>query len=213
MNAIEHGKATPYQRDALSLKTCYWSSSLFVPFSDYPQDWSHPHLHCHRAGWKGTRGVLQVEMTVVHHVVKCKVYGFNVMLILTARLKKIQEKKKQLREKTELEIAARLAKLGPIAEPANMLTEETDEDLLFEWSIDFTYLHIYSVPVRLCLLIQVKKGVFVCTCLWSLWFFFFFFWCWTMLCDQRALRKPKWCHTWPSPLSQSIYCGKERKKT
>uniref|UniRef100_A0A7N8WV41 V-type proton ATPase subunit D n=1 Tax=Mastacembelus armatus TaxID=205130 RepID=A0A7N8WV41_9TELE len=48
------------------------------------------------------------------------------------RLKKIQEKKKQLREKTELEIAARLAKLGPIAEPANMLTEEMDEDLLFE---------------------------------------------------------------------------------
>uniref|UniRef100_A0AAQ5ZMW9 V-type proton ATPase subunit D n=1 Tax=Amphiprion ocellaris TaxID=80972 RepID=A0AAQ5ZMW9_AMPOC len=48
------------------------------------------------------------------------------------RLKKIQEKKKQLREKTELEIAARLAQLGPIAEPANMLTEETDEDLLFE---------------------------------------------------------------------------------
>lgn len=48
------------------------------------------------------------------------------------RLKKIQEKKKQLRERTELEIAARLAALGPIAEPANMLTEETDEDLLFE---------------------------------------------------------------------------------
>uniref|UniRef100_A0A674MBB7 V-type proton ATPase subunit D n=1 Tax=Takifugu rubripes TaxID=31033 RepID=A0A674MBB7_TAKRU len=48
------------------------------------------------------------------------------------RLKKIQEKKKQLRQKTELEIAARLAQLGPIAEPANMLTEETDEDLLFE---------------------------------------------------------------------------------
>lgn len=49
-----------------------------------------------------------------------------------ARLKKIQEKKKQLRERTEQEIAERLAKLGPIAEPANMLTEETDEDLLFE---------------------------------------------------------------------------------
>lgn len=48
------------------------------------------------------------------------------------RLKKIQEKKKQLRERTELEIAARLAELGPIAEPTNMLTEETDEDLLFE---------------------------------------------------------------------------------
>ncbi|KAM4528775.1 V-type proton ATPase subunit D [Fundulus diaphanus] len=48
------------------------------------------------------------------------------------RLKKIQEKKKQLRERTELEIAARLAALGPVAEPANMLMEETDEDLLFE---------------------------------------------------------------------------------
>lgn len=50
----------------------------------------------------------------------------------SVRLKKIQEKKKQLRERTELEIAARLAALGPIAEPANMLTEERDEDLLFE---------------------------------------------------------------------------------
>lgn len=50
----------------------------------------------------------------------------------TARLKKIQEKKKQLRERTDREIAERLAKLGPIGEPANMLTEETDEDLLFE---------------------------------------------------------------------------------
>lgn len=48
------------------------------------------------------------------------------------RLKKIQEKKKQLRERTEKEIAERLAKLGPIAEPSNMLTEETDEDMLFE---------------------------------------------------------------------------------
>uniref|UniRef100_A0A6Q2Z1G7 V-type proton ATPase subunit D n=1 Tax=Esox lucius TaxID=8010 RepID=A0A6Q2Z1G7_ESOLU len=48
------------------------------------------------------------------------------------RLKKIQEKKKQMRERTEKEIAARLALLGPIAEPSNMLTEETDEDLLFE---------------------------------------------------------------------------------
>uniref|UniRef100_A0A8C7FGH6 V-type proton ATPase subunit D n=5 Tax=Salmoninae TaxID=504568 RepID=A0A8C7FGH6_ONCKI len=48
------------------------------------------------------------------------------------RLKKIQEKKKQMRERTEKEIAARLAKLGPIAEPSNMLMEETDQDLLFE---------------------------------------------------------------------------------
>uniref|UniRef100_A0A8C3A9L3 V-type proton ATPase subunit D n=1 Tax=Cyclopterus lumpus TaxID=8103 RepID=A0A8C3A9L3_CYCLU len=48
------------------------------------------------------------------------------------RLKKIQEKKKQLKERTELEIAARLAKLGPIAEPTNMLMEVTDEDMLFE---------------------------------------------------------------------------------
>lgn len=68
-----------------------------------------------------------------------------------ARLKKIQEKKKQLRERTELEIAARLAALGPIAEPANMLTEEADEDLLFEWgtlqATDFTNPFIYSVPL------------------------------------------------------------------
>lgn len=79
------------------------------------------------------------------------------------RLKKIQEKKKQLRERTEKEIAARLAKLGPIAEPANMLTEETDEDLLFEWTdADFDHHHpIYSVPLRprLCLLMQVMKVV------------------------------------------------------
>lgn len=51
---------------------------------------------------------------------------------LVVRLKKIQEKKKQQRERTELEIAARLAKLGPVAEPSNMLTDETDEDMLFE---------------------------------------------------------------------------------
>uniref|UniRef100_A0A8C2GH32 V-type proton ATPase subunit D n=1 Tax=Cyprinus carpio TaxID=7962 RepID=A0A8C2GH32_CYPCA len=48
------------------------------------------------------------------------------------RLKKIQEKKKQLRERTEKENALRKAVLGPIAEPANMLNEEADEDLLFE---------------------------------------------------------------------------------
>uniref|UniRef100_A0A3B3SXN6 V-type proton ATPase subunit D n=1 Tax=Paramormyrops kingsleyae TaxID=1676925 RepID=A0A3B3SXN6_9TELE len=48
------------------------------------------------------------------------------------RLKKIQEKKKQVRERAEKEMAARLAKLGPIAEPANLFKEEADEDLLFE---------------------------------------------------------------------------------
>uniref|UniRef100_A0A8D0CHC6 V-type proton ATPase subunit D n=1 Tax=Scleropages formosus TaxID=113540 RepID=A0A8D0CHC6_SCLFO len=48
------------------------------------------------------------------------------------RLKKIQEKKKQLKEKSEKEIARRLAELGPMAEPVNLLMEETDEDLLFE---------------------------------------------------------------------------------
>uniref|UniRef100_A0A9J7Y1I2 V-type proton ATPase subunit D n=2 Tax=Cyprinus carpio TaxID=7962 RepID=A0A9J7Y1I2_CYPCA len=48
------------------------------------------------------------------------------------RLKKIQEKKKQLRERTEKENALRKAVLGPIAEPSNMLNEEADEDLLFE---------------------------------------------------------------------------------
>ena len=82
----------------------------------------------------------------------------------SSRLKKIQEKKKQLRERTEKEIAERLAKLGPIAEPANMLTEEMDEDLLFEWTdSDFAHHHpIYSVPLRprLCLLMQVMKVVF-----------------------------------------------------
>lgn len=54
------------------------------------------------------------------------------VLCLVIRLKKIQEKKKQQRERTEKEIAARLAKLGPMAEPTNMLTDEADEDLLFE---------------------------------------------------------------------------------
>ena len=53
-------------------------------------------------------------------------------LVTPPRLKKIQEKKKQLRERTEKEIAARLAALGPIAEPTNMLMEEQDEDMLFE---------------------------------------------------------------------------------
>ncbi|KAJ8396912.1 hypothetical protein AAFF_G00012350 [Aldrovandia affinis] len=48
------------------------------------------------------------------------------------RLKKIQEKKKLIKERTQKEIAARLAKLGPVAEPTNLFMEERDEDLLFE---------------------------------------------------------------------------------
>uniref|UniRef100_A0A671K4U0 V-type proton ATPase subunit D n=1 Tax=Sinocyclocheilus anshuiensis TaxID=1608454 RepID=A0A671K4U0_9TELE len=48
------------------------------------------------------------------------------------RLKKIQEKKKQHRERTEKENAQRKAQLGPIAEPMNMLNDEADEDMLFE---------------------------------------------------------------------------------
>uniref|UniRef100_A0A672S016 V-type proton ATPase subunit D n=1 Tax=Sinocyclocheilus grahami TaxID=75366 RepID=A0A672S016_SINGR len=48
------------------------------------------------------------------------------------RLKKIQEKKKQHRERTEKENAQRQAQLGPIAEPMNMLNDEADEDMLFE---------------------------------------------------------------------------------
>ncbi|KAJ8341868.1 hypothetical protein SKAU_G00341590 [Synaphobranchus kaupii] len=48
------------------------------------------------------------------------------------RLKKIQEKKKQSKQRMEAEIAERLAKLGPIAEPTNLLVEQADEDLLFE---------------------------------------------------------------------------------
>lgn len=58
---------------------------------------------------------------------------FPLSLLDFPRLKKIQEKKKQLREKTEKEMAQRLAELGPIAEPANMVDMEKDEDLLFEW--------------------------------------------------------------------------------
>lgn len=37
-----------------------------------------------------------------------------------------------MRERTEKEIALRLAELGPITEPANMVDMEKDEDLLFE---------------------------------------------------------------------------------
>uniref|UniRef100_A0A668UL85 V-type proton ATPase subunit D n=1 Tax=Oreochromis aureus TaxID=47969 RepID=A0A668UL85_OREAU len=72
-----------------------------------------------------------VVLMISHVTVLC-IPAVMFSALCFARLKKIQEKKKQLREKTELEIAARLAALGPIAEPANMLTEEADEDLLFE---------------------------------------------------------------------------------
>ncbi|KAM9148800.1 V-type proton ATPase subunit D [Pangshura tecta] len=47
------------------------------------------------------------------------------------RLKKIQEKKKILKEKNETERALRKA-AGMEREPANLLAEEKDEDLLFE---------------------------------------------------------------------------------
>ncbi|XP_036289800.1 V-type proton ATPase subunit D isoform X2 [Pipistrellus kuhlii] len=47
------------------------------------------------------------------------------------RLKKIQEKKKILKEKTERELEKRKI-AGEVTEPANLLAEEKDEDLLFE---------------------------------------------------------------------------------
>uniref|UniRef100_A0A8C3YWR5 V-type proton ATPase subunit D n=1 Tax=Catagonus wagneri TaxID=51154 RepID=A0A8C3YWR5_9CETA len=47
------------------------------------------------------------------------------------RLKKIQEKKKILKEKSEKDLEQRRA-AGEVAEPANLLAEEKDEDLLFE---------------------------------------------------------------------------------
>uniref|UniRef100_A0A4X2M340 V-type proton ATPase subunit D n=1 Tax=Vombatus ursinus TaxID=29139 RepID=A0A4X2M340_VOMUR len=47
------------------------------------------------------------------------------------RLKKIQEKKKVLKEKTERELELRKA-AGEVLEPANLLAEEKDDDLLFE---------------------------------------------------------------------------------
>lgn len=47
------------------------------------------------------------------------------------RLKKIQEKKKVLKEKSEKERELRRA-AGGQHEPANLLAEEKDEDLLFE---------------------------------------------------------------------------------
>ncbi|XP_067588946.1 V-type proton ATPase subunit D isoform X2 [Pseudorca crassidens] len=47
------------------------------------------------------------------------------------RLKKIQEKKKILKEKSEKDLEQRKA-AGEVMEPANLLAEEKDEDLLFE---------------------------------------------------------------------------------
>lgn len=47
------------------------------------------------------------------------------------RLKKIQEKKKIIKEKFEKELEQRRA-AGEVMEPANLLAEEKDEDLLFE---------------------------------------------------------------------------------
>lgn len=47
------------------------------------------------------------------------------------RLKKIQEKKKIIKEKFEKELEQRRA-TGEVMEPANLLAEEKDEDLLFE---------------------------------------------------------------------------------
>lgn len=48
------------------------------------------------------------------------------------RLKKIQEKKKALKEKTEKDLEQRRAAGEVMVEPANLLVEEKDEDLLFE---------------------------------------------------------------------------------
>lgn len=137
------------------LRQCIFVADLIVNClcSDYSQDWSHSHLHHHRTGWERTRGVLQVNtqikiplkclalhcsLSVCQLLLTCPLLIYTISTTTTifsccSRLKKIQEKKKQLRERTDKEIAARLAKLGPIAEPSNMLTEETDEDLLFEW--------------------------------------------------------------------------------
>uniref|UniRef100_A0A4W2D8Y4 V-type proton ATPase subunit D n=1 Tax=Bos indicus x Bos taurus TaxID=30522 RepID=A0A4W2D8Y4_BOBOX len=47
------------------------------------------------------------------------------------RLKKIQEKKKILKEKSDKDLEQRRA-AGEVIEPANLLAEEKDEDLLFE---------------------------------------------------------------------------------
>ncbi|KAL6090378.1 hypothetical protein STEG23_021815 [Scotinomys teguina] len=49
----------------------------------------------------------------------------------SCRLKKIQEKKKIIKEKFEKELEQRRA-AGEVMEPANLLAEEKDEDLLFE---------------------------------------------------------------------------------
>lgn len=49
----------------------------------------------------------------------------------SCRLKKIQEKKKIIKEKSEKDLERRRA-AGEVMEPANLLAEEKDEDLLFE---------------------------------------------------------------------------------
>ena len=47
------------------------------------------------------------------------------------RLKKIQENKKILKEKSDKDLEQRRA-AGEVTEPANLLAQEKDEDLLFE---------------------------------------------------------------------------------
>lgn len=83
--------------------------------------------------------VMRVIIQTVHIIynvcftkIVTEVIHVHLSLLTSTRLKKIQEKKKQLREKTEREMARRLAELGPIAEPSNMVDMEKDEDLLFE---------------------------------------------------------------------------------
>lgn len=130
MNAIEHGELEQVQH---LIPNSTFSRLIAASFSYHPSDRPHLDLHHYGAGREGTGGVLQVGV-VLRPSLGCssRSRGARHVFGRLLRLKKIQEKKKQLRERTEREIAARLAKLGPIAEPANMLTEETDEDLLFE---------------------------------------------------------------------------------
>lgn len=77
------------------------------------------------------------------------------------RLKKIQEKKKQLRERTEKEIAKRLALLGPTAEPTNMLNDEADEDLLFEWDLRESRFYLF-MPLRPSLMSSKQEMYLFC---------------------------------------------------